>query len=164
MQFVAENGLFRGTGEAAFTPNGDMTRGMLAMVLYRLAKEPEIVVSQSFSDVADGQYYTKAVAWAAEQGIVYGYSDGSFKPGNNITREQLAIMLWRYAGKPAGTGNLDSFTDGNKVAAWAVEAMQWAVEQKLVNGKGGGILDPGGKATRAEVAAILMRYCETSTI
>lgn len=161
VQFAADNGLFLGTGEAKFTPNGDMTRGMLATVLYRLAKEPEIVVDQSFSDVAGGQYYAKAVAWAAAKGIVSGYGNGNFGPEDFITREQLAVMLWRYAGSPAGTGNLDSFTDGDKVDTWAVDALRWAVGQRLVSGKGGGVLDPGGKATRAEVAAILMRYCET---
>ncbi len=161
VQFATDNGLFLGTGEAKFTPNGDMTRGMLATVLYRLAKEPEIVADQSFSDVAGGQYYAKAVAWAAANGIVSGYGNGSFRPEDFITREQLAVMLWRYAGSPAGTGNLDGFTDGNKVGTWAVDALQWAVGQKLISGKGGGILDPGGKASRAEVAAILMRYCET---
>ena len=158
--FAVDNGLFRGTGETAFTPGGDMTRGMLATVLYRLAKEPETAADQSFSDVAGGQYYTEAVTWAADKGIVSGYGDGSFGPGDFITREQLAVMLWRYAGSPAGSGSLDSFSDGSQVSAWAADALQWAVEQKLVSGKGSGILDPGGKATRAEVAAILMRYCE----
>jgi len=161
VQFAVDNGLFLGTGAAKFTPNGDMTRGMLATVLYRLAKEPEIAADQSFSDVDDGQYYAKAVAWAAAKGIVSGYGNGSFGPEDFITREQLAVMLWRYAGSPAGTGSLDGFTDGDKVGTWAVDALQWAVGQRLVSGKGGGILDPGGRATRAEVAAILMRYCET---
>jgi len=160
VQFATENGLFRGTSDTTFDPNGDMTRGMLATVLYRLAKEPEVATDQSFSDVASGQYYTEAVAWAAERGVVGGYGNGNFGPGDFITREQLAVMLWRYAGSPAGTGTLDTFSDRSEISTWAVDALQWAVGQKLVNGKGNGILDPGGMATRAEVAAILMRYCE----
>ena len=160
VQFAVDNGLFLGTDETKFTPDGDMTRGMLATVLYRLAKEPESATLQLFSDVPDGQYYTKAVTWAVEKGIVSGYGNGNFGPEEFITREQLAVMLWRYAESPAGTGNLDSFTDADQVDAWAVDALQWAVGQNLIGGKGNGILDPGGKATRAEVAAILMRYCE----
>ena len=137
-----------------------MTRGMLATVLYRLAKEPETNAGDLFNDVADGQYYTEAVAWAAGKGIVNGYGDGTFGPGNSITREQLAVMLWRYAGSPASAGTLDGFNDRDKIHAWAADALAWAVEQKIVSGRGGGILDPIGQATRAEVAAMLMRYCE----
>jgi len=161
VKFVASNGLFLGTGETEFTPSGNMTRGMLATVLYRLAKEPEVTAGPSFNDVAAGQYYAKAVTWAAAKDIVRGYGNGSFEPGDFITREQLAVMLWRYAGSPAGSASLDSFTDGSQTAAWAVEALQWAVEQKLINGRDNGSLDLKGKATRAEVAAILLRYCET---
>ena len=161
VQFAVDNGLFIGSTETEFTPNDDMTRGMLATVLYRLAKTPEITVSQSFNDIADGQYYTDAVNWAAEKGIVYGYGDGSFGHEDSITREQLAVILWRYAGSPVGNGNTDSFTDGDKVSTWAADALKWAVEQKIVNGKGNGILDPGGNATRAEVAMMLMTYCNT---
>lgn len=161
VEFAAENGLFYGTEENKFTPNGDMTRGMLATVLYRLAKEPEINADQAFGDVDVGQYYAEAVAWAAEKGIVTGYGDGNFGPGDFTTREQLAMMLWRYAGKPSGTGKLDSFTDAADVSTWAVDALRWAVEQKIVNGRSDGTLDPRGNATRAEVAVMLMRYCET---
>lgn len=160
VQFAAENGLFYGTTNTTFSPSSDMTRGMLATVLYRLAKTPETAVDQSFQDVAGGQYYTEAVAWAAEKGIVNGYGNGNFGPGDSITREQLAVMLWRYAGKPESAGKLNSFTDASKVSDYAVPALQWAVEQKIVTGKGSGILDPKGNATRAEVATMLMRYCQ----
>ncbi len=161
VQFAVENGLFHGTSDTTFDPTGDMTREMLATVLYRLAKEPETGANRSFSDVAEGQYYTEAVAWAAEQGIVSGYGGGKFGRGDLVTREQLAVMLWRYAGSPAGAGNLDSFTDTADVDTWAMDALRWAVEQKIVNGGSDGALDPRGNATRAEVAAMLMRYCET---
>lgn len=160
VQFAVDNHLFYGVSDTAFSPNSNMTRGMLATVLYRLAKEPETNAGDLFNDVADGQYYTEAVAWAAGKGIVNGYGDGTFGPGNSITREQLAVMLWRYAGSPASAGTLDGFNDRDKIHAWAADALAWAVEQKIVSGRGGGILDPIGQATRAEVAAMLMRYCE----
>ncbi len=162
VEFAASNSLFRGTAADAFTPNGEMTRGMLATVLHRLAKEPDAGVGQAFRDVDDSQYYAQAVSWAAGKGIVNGYGDGTFGPEHSITREQLAAMLWRYAGSPAGSGDLSVFTDADRVDAWAVDALKWAVEQKLVNGKGNGILDPGGTATRAEVAAILMRCVQAN--
>jgi len=161
VQFAVDNGLFFGTKEDEFTPDGDMTRGMLATVLYRLAKTPEITVDQSFHDVTDGQYYTDAVIWATEKGIVSGYGNGNFGPGDFITREQLAAILWRYAGSPESSGSLNGFMDGNNVADYAVPALEWAVEQKIISGKDNGCLDPSGKATRAEVASMLMRYCET---
>ena len=160
VQFAVDNQLFYGVSDTDFSPNSNMTRGMLATVLYRLAKEPETTDSNLFDDVASGQYYTEAVAWAAGKGIVNGYGDGTFGPGNSITREQLAVMLWRYAGSPASAGTLDGFNDRDKIHAWAADALAWAVEQKIVSGRGGGILDPIGQATRAEVAAMLMRYCE----
>jgi len=161
VKFAVENGLFHGTGANEFTPEGNMTRGMLATVLYRLAKEPEAAAGQSFGDVAGGQYYAAAVRWAAGKNIVNGYNNGNFGPNDFVTREALAVMLWRYAGRPAGAGSLNRFTDRDTVSAWAVDALQWAVEQGLVGGKSNGVLDPGGNATRAEVATILMRYCKT---
>ena len=161
MKDAVDNGLFYGTDETAFTPHGDMSRGMLVAVLYRLAKEPETSADNLFRDVADGTYYTEAIAWAAENKTVSGYGDRCFGPNDPITREQLATILWRCAGSPESVGDLAGFTDENRVSDWAAPALRWAVENKIVSGKGGGILDPGGKATRAEVAAMLMRYCET---
>lgn len=160
VKYAVDNGLFYGTDEKTFTPHGNMTRGMLATVLYRLAKEPETSANNLFSDVADSTYYTEAITWAAENKIVAGYGNHRFGPNDSITREQLAAILWRYAGSPEYTGNLIRFTDGNKTSNWATPALCWAVENKIVSGKDNGILDPKGKATRAEVAAILMRYCE----
>ncbi len=160
VEFANENGLFYGTSDTTFSPNDDMSRGMLATVLYRLAKEPGTSAEDLFNDVADGKYYTEAVAWAAENNIVAGYGNNRFGPEDSITREQLATILWRYDGSPESAGSLDSFNDGAKTSDWAVSALQWAVERKIVSGKGNGILDPRGKATRAEVAAMLMRYCE----
>ncbi len=160
VKYAVDNGLFYGTSDTAFSPDGDMTRGMLATVLYRLAKEPTTTAGDLFGDVADGKYYTEAIAWAAENGIVVGYGNNRFGPEDFITREQLAAILWRYAGSPESAGSLAEVTDGGKAAKYAVPALQWAVEQGIVSGKGHGILDPTGKATRAEVAAMLLRYCE----
>lgn len=98
--------------------------------------------------------------WAAQNDIVAGYGDGRFGPNDLITREQLATILWRYAGSSESTGSLDSFIDGNKVSNYAVPALQWAVEQKIVSGRGNDILDPRGKATRAEVATMVKNYFE----
>jgi len=162
VRYASENGLFYGTSNTTFSPNDDMTRGMLATVIYRLAKEPETAAEDLFNDVADGKYYTEAIAWAAENGIVAGYGNNRFGPEDPITREQLATILWRYAGSPESFGSLDKFSDGKKASSYAVPALKWVVEQKIVSGKGNGILDPGGNATRAEVAAMLMRYCKIS--
>ncbi len=161
VQFAVENGLFRGTSDTTFDPKGDMTRGMLATVLYRLAKEPATSADQSFSDVANGRYYTKPVSWAAEKGIVNGYGNGKFGPNDPVTREQVAVMLWRYAGKPTSTGALDGFTDAADVDSWAMDALRWATEQEIIKGRSVRTLDPRGMATRAEVATMLMRYCKT---
>ncbi len=160
VKYAVDNGLFYGTSDTTFSPNGNMTRGMLATVLYRLAKEPATTVEDLFDDVADGRYYSEAIAWAAGNEIVAGYGNNRFGPEDFITREQLAAILWRYAGSPESAGSLAEFTDGGKTAKYAVPALRWAVEQKIVSGRGNGILDPTGKATRAEVAAMLLRYRE----
>ncbi len=161
VKYAVDNGLFYGASDTAFSPNDDMSRGMLAAVLYRLAKEPGTTAENLFNDVADGRYYSEAIAWAAENKIVAGYGNNRFGPEDSVTRQQLATILWHYAGSPESAGSLDKFTDGSKTAKYAVPALQWAVEQGIVSGRGNGILDPTGKATRAEVAAMLMRYCET---
>ena len=133
---------------------------MLASVLYRLEEEPEVSKLSAFEDVSAGRYYSEAIAWAAEQGIVVGYSETLFGPDDPVTREQLVSMLYRYAGSPKTTGNLEAFTDSKKASKYAKPALCWAVETGILSGKGNGILDPQGKATRAEVASVLMRYCE----
>lgn len=112
----------------------------------------------AFPDVASGAWYTPAVTWAAAQNVVTGYGDGTFGAGDNITREQLAVMLWRYAGRPAVEKKDLDFVDSGKISDYALEALRWAVEQGIIQGKDGTILDPTGKATRAEAAAMLMRY------
>ena len=148
-----------GTGETTFSPNTATTRGMIAAILYRLEGKPETNASMSFTDIGPGEYYSEAIAWAAEQGIVAGYSETLFGPDDPVTREQLVSMLYRYAGSPKTTENLEAFTDSKKASKYAKPALCWAVETGILSGKGNGILDPQGKATRAEVASVLMRYC-----
>ena len=159
VKFMYEQGLMAGTGETTFSSNTATTRGMIAAILYRLEGKPETNASMSFTDIGPGEYYSEAIAWAAEQGIVAGYSETLFGPDDPVTREQLVSMLYRYAGSPKTTENLEAFTDSKKASKYAKPALCWAVETGILSGKGNGILDPQGKATRAEVASVLMRYC-----
>lgn len=163
VEYVTSMGLFNGTSETTFSPDLPMTRAMLVTVLYRLDGQHKSSVIPAFSDVVKDTWYTDAVAWAVEKEIVVGYSDGNFHPHDSITREQLAVMLWRYAGEPTANGTLDSFTDGGKASGYALDALCWAVEQGIITGKGGGILDPKGHATRAEVAAVVGRMAKPET-
>ncbi len=110
--------------------------------------------------MADGAWYTNGITWAAAQGVVGGYGNGLFGPNDNITREQLAVMLWRYAGSPAATNKELHFNDIDEAGDYALEALRWAVENGILNGYGDGRLNPAGLATRAQVAAMLMRYIE----
>lgn len=156
--YVYGNGLMQGTAEDLFSPDEDTSRGMVVTILWRLAGRPQAGRGQTFPDVAQGQWYTDAVAWAAEAGIVKGYGDGTFGPGDPVTREQLAAILYRYArseGGAAAGGSLSAFRD--QPAPWAREAMEWAVGAGIITGKGDGVLDPGGRASRAETAAMLAR-------
>ncbi len=146
LQFVAARGIFQGTSDAAFTPNGPMTRAMLMTVLARLEGQ----------DTAGGElWYSKSMEWAREQGI----SDGS-NPDGRITREQLAAMLYRLAGSPRAEDTELAYADQDRVSDYAAAAMAWAVEQGILNGTGEGLLNPQGNATRAQVATMLMRYVE----
>lgn len=160
--FVTSRELFEGDGNGNFMPNNTMTRAMLVTVLHRL-ENPPAGAGMSFDDVANGLWYTNAVSWAAENKIVEGHN-GSFNPSSNVTREQIAAILYRYA-KAIGAatperGSLASFLDGDSTSGWAKEAMSWAVGAGLFSGSDGGRLNPGGNATRAEVATILMRFVE----
>ena len=162
--YCVENGLMKGTGATTFHPNGESARAMLVTVLYRLEGEPEVGAC-SFSDVPADEWYTDAVTWAAGNKIVEGYN-GKFSPTANITREAFATILYRYAeykGYDVSVGedtNILSFTDAEKISSWAKDAIQWAVGAGLMNGKGQNNIDPSGKATRAEMATILYRFCE----
>ena len=161
--YVYNNGMMNGT-EKGFEPNAATTRAMIVTMLHRLEKEPAAGVA-GFADVAGGQWYSEAIAWAAVNGVVNGYSETKFAPNDEITREQLAAILYRYAQfkglNVSAKGDLSGFADGAAVSDWAVEAMQWAVGAGLLNGNEQGRLAPTAGATRAEVAMMLMRFAET---
>lgn len=153
---AVEKGLFRGTSSTTFDPDKTLTRGMMVTVLYRLAGEPAVVRTSPFADVADSAYYADAVAWAAEEGIVLGVSETSFAPHAPITRQQLAAVLYRYCGSPAASGSLSPYPDSGSVAAYAEDAMSWAVGSGIIQGSGGKLL-PTGQTTRAQAAVMLLR-------
>ena len=164
--YVVGEDLMNGTSATTFAPGQTLTRSMMAQILYNLAGQPAVEGSAAFTDVAAGAWYADAVAWAAGSGIVKGYSAAAFGPEDAVTREQLAVMLYQYAQyqkydvSGSLSGSLSGFADGANTSSWAVEAVEWAVQNGLLSGKDGSRLDPTGTATRAEVAAILMRFCE----
>lgn len=162
--YVYQQGLMTGTSDTAFSPNLTTTRGMIVTILYRMEGSPEAPGWAPFADVSQGKYYADPVAWAAWNGIVNGKSSTSFAPEEPITREQLAAILYRYAQfkgyDVSAQGDLSQFTDQAMIRAYALDAMSWANAEGLITGKGKGVLDPRGPATRAQVAAILQRFCE----
>lgn len=161
--FAYENGLFSGTSDTTFSPNTSMTRAMLVTVLYRLEGQPAVNGRSGFSDVQYNGYYEDAVTWAADNGIVNGTSTSTFSPNVNVTREQMAAILYRYAQykkyNTAASSSLNSFSDHTSVSGYAVASLQWSVAEKLVNGSNGKLM-PTGNASRAQVAAILHRFAE----
>ena len=166
IKYVYEKGLMQGVSEDIFQSATTTTRGMIATILYRMEGEPAVKNASSFKDVADGMFYSNAVAWAAANGIVNGYADGTFQPDQTISREQMAAILYRYAqykGCDVSVGedtNILSYTDAAQVAEYAIPAFQWAVGAGIINGTTASTLSPKGSATRGQVAAILHRYCE----
>ena len=164
VRYVYEQGIMDGTGADRFSPNAPLTRAMIVTILYRMAGSPSVSGSSDFTDVAAGKWFAKAVAWAAANGIVNGYGSGLFGPNDPVTSEQLAAILYRYAvygGMTAVTleENLGSFADTAQLSAYAIQAMNWAVGQGLINGSGSNLV-PKAQATRAQVAAIIHRYLE----
>lgn len=159
--FVSARELFSGTAPDRFSPDAPMSRGMLAVVLHNLENNPAQPLTGAFADVDNSQWYAEGVSWAAAKGIVSGYGSGQFGPNDNITREQLAVMLWRYAGSPACTNKELRFNDAGEISGFALEAMGWAVENGVINGCGNGQLVPRGLATRAQAAQMLMNFLKT---
>ena len=163
--YVYENGLMNGTSETTFSPYISTTRGMIVTILYRMEGKPAVFEACPFTDVKAGAYYERAIVWAAENGIVKGYGNGCFGPDDQITREQMAAILYRYAknrGLDVSVGentNILSYDDVLDISEYAVPAMQWACGAQIIHGADGR-LTPGAKATRAQVAAILHRFCE----
>ena len=158
VEFVCKNGLMAGYVNGKFGPNDSMTRAQFAQIIYNKAGRPQ-AGSGVFSDVTTG-WYASAVNWAAAEGIVTGVGGGRFAPDRPITRQDLAVMLWRYAGSPEPHKNELDFKDAGKASTYAWKALCWANENGIVSGKGNGILDPKGKATRAEAAQMLMNYSD----
>ena len=159
-----ETGLMDGVGDNLFAPNSETTRAQLVTILYRLAGEPEPGGDSGFSDVAAGIWYTDAVAWAAANGIVNGVSETEFAPGKDITREQLATILFRYAEAKgydvSARADLSAYPDADQIQSYAAESVAWAVAEGLIQGFEDNTLRPAGNATRAQIATILMRFCE----
>ena len=165
VDYVIAKGLFNGTGTTTFSPNATVNRAMIVTVLYRLAGEPEVENLTSFRDVNASRYYAKAIAWASENGIVSGYKDGTFRPNQAATRQELAVILYRF-GQYSGCdmslkGDLDSYKDSKAIGGWAREAMAWCVGAGLLQGDPAGSLTPKGTATRAQYATIIMRLRES---
>ena len=163
--YVYDNGMMNGVTENTFAPNATTTRGMIVTMLHRLEGKPGVNYLLPFGDVPEGLWYTEAVRWAASEGIVNGVSDTSYAPDNAITREQMAAILYRYAqykGYDTSVGgmSLAEYTDADQISSYATTAMQWANENGLITGRTDTTLIPQGTATRAEVATILMRFCE----
>lgn len=160
--YVTLTGLMNGTGDG-FSPNNNINRAQLVTVLYRMAGQPEVTGENPFTDVPDGQWYTDAVLWAAENGITDGTSETTFSPNDALTREQMATFLYRFANFEAGepievTGDLSGYTDADLVADYAVDAMTWAVGEGVISGIGNNTLAPDNTASRAQMATVLTRY------
>lgn len=161
---VSRAGIMGGTSTDTFSPDAPVTRGMIAVILYRLAGSPAVSGTASFRDVAPGQYYSVAISWASASGIASGYGNGGFGPDDAVTREQLAAFLYRYArymgydvDSQAGLGG---FRDAAQVSGYAKAALAWANAEGFINGTDGGLLAPGDNASRSQTAAVLARFCE----
>lgn len=168
VKYIYENNMMQGISDTEFAPNLSMNRAMIVTVLHRLENTPETTITNQFSDVESNQWYTEAVQWAFENDIVNGYSSDKFAPMDNVTREQLAVILYNYTNYKGGNtdivGDLTAFQDVDDISDWSQNAISWAIGSGLLSGKGNGILDPKGNATRAEVAQILMNYCIKAAI
>lgn len=167
VRYVYKHGLMAGTSATTFAPDVTTSRSMIATILWRMAGSPVVNYAMTYTDVAQGQWYSEAVRWATSEGIVGGYGNGLFGTNDPITREQFAAMLYRFAqeqGYEVSIGentNILSYTDVADLSEYAISAMQWAVGAGIINGTGdGSTLSPQGQATRAQAAVMLMRFCE----
>ena len=157
--YVRDNGIMNGTSATTFDPNGTTSRGQIAAILYRAAGSPAASGGTAYSDVAETAYYASAVRWASASGVVTGYDDGTFRPNDPITRQQMAAILWRCAGSPAAESGTD-YADESAIASYAVTAVDWARDAGVISGRDGNRFDPSGRATCAQAAVILHRYLE----
>ena len=163
VHYCLDEGLMNGIGDKQFAPDLTTSRAMIVTILYRLEGKPATTVTDKYDDVPAGQWYSEAVSWADANGVVKGFGDGTFRPDDDITREQMATIFQRYAalknkadGKKA---DLSGYTDAAEVSLWALEGMQWANGAGLIQGRTATTLAPGATATRAEAATILLRFC-----
>ena len=165
VMYVNKNGLMTGLNETEFGPVQSLARAQFAMILYRMNGSPAVDYTNKFKDVSSGIWYTDPIMWASNKGVVTGYSNGNFGPGDNINREQMAVMMYRYA-KTQGydvsaSVALGNYKDGANVSGFAKQAMQWCVAEGIITGKYNGTqLDPQGNAIRAECATIIRRFVE----
>ena len=159
---VYRRGLMQGTSDTVFSPERTVTRGMIAAIVYRLAGQPDVENTGVFTDIAADSYCADAAAWAAETGVMQGYTATTFGPNDAVTRQQLAAVLYRYAARSgldvSARADLSGFADEGSIGSYAVGAMQWANACQLINGRSDTVLDPGGNATRAQTAVILARF------
>lgn len=160
VDFAVSRGLFNGTSSMTFTPDGTMTRGMIATVLHNLENNPAATAVSTFTDVKRGDWYESALQWASGKGLISGYGNGRVGPNDPITREQLAVILWKYAGSPAASGSL-AFSDSLSISDYAETAMLWATQNGILSGSNSS-LNPTASASRAQVAQMLMNYMETT--
>lgn len=160
--YVRDNSLMSGTDDTHFAPNSTMTRAMLATVLHRAAGRPAVFGEDSFTDTAPGAWYADGVLWASQRGLVSGYGNGLFGTNDPVSREQLATILWRYAGSPSAEAGTD-FTDEGDIDSYAAAAVDWARANNIISGMDDGRFDPKGNATRAQVASILRGYLTMNT-
>ena len=164
VKYVFDSSLMNGTSATTFAPNANLTRAMLVTILYRYEGEPSATGGTAFTDVPSGYWYSSAIAWASANGIVTGYGDGRFGTNDNITREQFATILMRYAAwkklDTSKSADLTAFTDASAISSWALAAMKWANAEGLISGRTATTLAPSGNASRAEAATILMRFIE----
>ena len=165
VQYVYEKGLMTGLDKTHFGPAAELSRAQLVVILYRLEGSPEVTYTAKFTDVGRNEFYTNAVVWASEQGIVTGYEGtGLFAPSKMISREELVVMLYRYAKYCKtdinGNGDLSKFQDGASVSPFAIDAMRWAIEKEIIVGDQGK-LRPQDSSNRVEGAVVLQRFLET---
>ena len=164
VKYVYEKGMMSGTAADVFAPNATTTRAMIVTILYRLEGSPAVSGTSAFTDVPAGQWYTDAVNWAAANQIVNGTSATTFAPNASITREQMAAILYRYAQYKGydvtEKADLSGYSDNGQISAYAKDALAWANAAKLINGITNTTLAPQGSATRAQVSAILHRFCD----
>lgn len=159
LDYMVDEGYMEGVGGNKMSPEGKLTRAQWAKLLYEVEGAPSVAgMDEPFADIEQGAWYFDAIRWAYNSGVVKGLSEHEFGPNSEITREQMAAMLYRYAGSPAVRGGLYAFLDGNKVSEFAFDAMVWATQNAIINGVGNGKLEPQGKATRAQAAKILYEY------